>query len=181
LQVLDIGTGYGKLPELLLAAHPQVLLTGTDISGAMIAAAQKRVQHPAATFVQQQPGKPLPFAPASFDLVALCSVLFLLDGDERDFLAQEALRVLKPGGHLLVLTPTGSQCIGRGLLDSRRFPASRENWTFAVWNAVTARRAKHWQQQHWLSSFSTKNDVRHQGETVFNGYAVLETVIKPFF
>ena len=50
-----------------------------------------------------EPGKPLPFADGSFDLI-FCSYVFEHVADP-SFVSGELLRILKPGGYLCALTP----------------------------------------------------------------------------
>lgn len=174
--VLDIGTGPGKLPEMLIKKDSNLRLTGIDINASMIQEAKKRVSHPHVTFMVDKAGQPLPFENASFDAVTLCSVLFLLDDSAKSFLAEEALRVLKPGGKLIVLTPSGSKSVSSACREVWLYPYSRYNWTFILWKSLTTLSARHWQQQKWLAPFSRKHHLHYTYEAAFNFNASLEII-----
>ena len=45
LHILDIGTGPGKLPELLIQENSTLRITGIDINAAMIEIARQKVNH----------------------------------------------------------------------------------------------------------------------------------------
>lgn len=103
--VLEIGCGIGRFPAALASEVGQVI--GVDISGAMIAAAQKRCAGLRNVHVLQSSGKDLAaFPDASLDLVfAADSFPYLVQSGmslvEKHF--AEAARVLRPSGHLLIL------------------------------------------------------------------------------
>lgn len=94
-RVLDIGCGDGMLTGTLAATGASV--TGIDADPEIVAAAAATV--PSATVVMGR-AESLPFADGSFDLVVANTVLCLID-DRRAALA-EAVRVLRPGGRLLL-------------------------------------------------------------------------------
>ena len=98
-RVLDVGTGNGSIPKLLIdaAATPDHLdidaVDAADISPAWHSPADM-------PYVRFHPGVPmesLPFAKASFD--AVCSQ-FAIEYASVPVAWEEALRVLKPEGHL---------------------------------------------------------------------------------
>lgn len=100
-RVLDIGTGTGRLLELLAPRASSVL--GVDASPKMLALARARISDRglANCAVRQADMYRLPFADAAFDLVAMAMVLHYA-ADVPAALA-EAARVLAPGGALLLL------------------------------------------------------------------------------
>ena len=110
-KILDIGTGPGKLPELLHSQNPSLLITGIDIDTTMIDEARKNLDTVNISWLYQKRDAPLEFARNEFDIVTLCSVLFLVNDQTKTWLLQEAMRVLKPGGKVIVLTPTGLKSI----------------------------------------------------------------------
>ena len=110
-QILDIGTGPGTLPQMLIAKNLAVQITGIDTSKNMIEVARKSVSHKNVFFKHQQENESLPFEKQQFDVVTFCSVLFLLDDNTKSMLMNEALRVLKPEGKIIVLTPSGEKAI----------------------------------------------------------------------
>ncbi|MBV9756526.1 MAG: metalloregulator ArsR/SmtB family transcription factor [Alphaproteobacteria bacterium] len=106
-RVLDIGTGTGRLLELLA---PRAQLTvGVDASRTMLALARSRLARAGIgqASVRLADMYRLPFADGSFDLAVLQMVLHYAE-DPAGVLA-EAARVLVPGGRLVVveLAPHG--------------------------------------------------------------------------
>jgi ArsR family transcriptional regulator len=100
-RVLDIGTGTGRLLELLAPRASSAL--GIDASRAMLTLARARLASPELQHcgVRQADMYRLPLADASHDVAILQMVLHYAE----DPLAvlREAARVLKPGGRLLVI------------------------------------------------------------------------------
>jgi 2-polyprenyl-3-methyl-5-hydroxy-6-metoxy-1,4-benzoquinol methylase len=97
-QVLDAGTGGGRLLEALAARGWSV--TGADVSEAMIELARRRV--PDAKLVVA-PVEHLPFGEGSFDAVAALGVLEF--AQDLDAALAELARVLRPGGPAVVSWP----------------------------------------------------------------------------
>jgi SAM-dependent methyltransferase len=100
-QLLDIGTGTGRLLELLAPRVAGGL--GVDASRAMLALARARLAKPELVHcaVRQADMYRLPLADAGFDTVVLQMVLHYAE-DPAAALA-EAARVLRPGGRLIVI------------------------------------------------------------------------------
>jgi ArsR family transcriptional regulator len=100
-RLLDIGTGTGRLPELLAPRVSQAV--GVDASRAMLALARARLAKPGLTHcaVRLADMYRLPFSDAAFDLVVLQMVLHYAE-DPAGALA-EAARVLPPGGRIVVV------------------------------------------------------------------------------
>ncbi len=100
-RLLDIGTGTGRLLELLA---PRVSIAlGVDASRAMLALARTRLSRPGLSHcaVRLADMYRLPLGDAGFDLVVLHMVLHHAE-DTASVLA-EAARVLRPGGRLVVV------------------------------------------------------------------------------
>jgi ubiquinone/menaquinone biosynthesis C-methylase UbiE len=177
-KILDIGTGPGKLLELLIQKDSSLQLTGIDIDKAMIDLARERVLHPNVRFQYEKENENLEFRDGEFDVVTFCSVLFLLDDSVRTILMNEALRVLKPGGKIIVLTPSGEKSIASSYFEVWDYPSNKYNWTFVVWKTFTTRTARKWQNQKWLSNFTMKHCLEYQTNMVFNNNATIEIVSK---
>jgi ubiquinone/menaquinone biosynthesis C-methylase UbiE len=99
-RVLDVGCGWGQWLRRLvdLGADP-ALLTGIDLSSERIEAA--RASNPAIDWVQHD-ADALPFPDAHFDIVMQVVVFSsILDSAERESLALEMLRVVRPCGHII--------------------------------------------------------------------------------
>src|SRR6185369_7792681 len=109
-RVLEVGCGYGRNLMALASLKPG-LVVGSDVdAGELERAADKRASLPASDFahielVRQEPRR-LPFRDGSFDMVVLWQVLEHLFGQElKQTVVSECIRVLKPGGVVLVETP----------------------------------------------------------------------------
>jgi phosphoethanolamine N-methyltransferase len=97
--VLDIGCGAGGVDVLLVEAHGAGYVTGIDVEDTVLARGRERVARSAAQgrvgLVKVVPG-PLPFAPASFDIVfSKDSIVHIPD---KHTLLRDVFRILKPGG-----------------------------------------------------------------------------------
>lgn len=95
--VLDLGTGTGVLPRHLASygAH----WTGVDISPEQIAQA-KRLSQGLDIVYYALPAEKLPFEDHTFDVVTACQCFWYFD---HDMLMPALVRMMKPGGVLLVL------------------------------------------------------------------------------
>ena len=98
---LDIGCGPGTFIGTLPDESDSV---GVDISKVQLRYAQQEYAAPNRRFVVIEPGT-LPFAEASFDCVTLVELIEHLTPEDTLATLEAALRVLRPGGQLLVSTP----------------------------------------------------------------------------
>jgi ArsR family transcriptional regulator len=98
--LLDVGTGTGRIAELL--APRAVRVTGLDKSPEMLRIARARLQKFPAEQVSLVQGDfaALPFADASFDTVLFHQVLHY--AQEPEGVLAEAARVTRPGGRIAV-------------------------------------------------------------------------------
>lgn len=145
-QILDIGTGPGTLPQMLISKDSVLQITGIDISKSMIDKARRSVSHKNVSFEYQVENKPLPFTTEQFEVVTFCSVLFLLDDGFKSILMNEAIRVLKPGGKIIILTPSGMKPVLSSFIEVWKYSSSINNFTFPVWKIATSRGARKWQR-----------------------------------
>jgi demethylmenaquinone methyltransferase/2-methoxy-6-polyprenyl-1,4-benzoquinol methylase len=97
-QVLDVGTGTGKLAEAVRRAKPGARVTGVDFTLPMLR------QAPSDLLVAGADALKLPFADETFDAVVSGFVMRNL-ADVPAGLAEQA-RVLRPGGQLVVMETT---------------------------------------------------------------------------
>ena len=115
LDVLDAGCGTGFLTFELAARGHRV--TGVDFAPAMIAEARRKAaERGVSVRLEEADAEQLPFAPGSFDLAISRHVLWTLP--HPDAAIDEWIRVLRPGGRLVVID---SQ------LDPSAAPPSQEN------------------------------------------------------
>ncbi|HUK61877.1 MAG TPA: methyltransferase domain-containing protein [Dongiaceae bacterium] len=107
-RLLEVGCGYGR-NLVALSTLPANLLVGCDVAHGELVKARARVAaRPggATPSLVRQPPDRLPFRDGVFDLVVLWQVLeHVIGGDAKRALIAECVRVLRPGGHLLVETP----------------------------------------------------------------------------
>ncbi len=113
--------------------------------------------------------QPFPFADESFDAVTICSVLFLLDDPEP--LLQEAMRVLRPNGRLVILTPTGNGRLRSSLL--KQIGLSVHNWT---WRRMMEGNGCLWAATSQLASFAKENQLNYDSKIGFQGFALVEAL-----
>lgn len=116
-QVLEVGVGTGRN----FPFYPSgVVLTGLDLSPAMLAIARQRAADLGVEVdLREGDAQELPFDPASFDTV-VCTLSLCAVPDHAKVIAEMA-RVLRPGGRLLLLDHIGSNWwpvwAGQRLLD----------------------------------------------------------------
>ncbi len=101
--VLDLGTGPGDIPKILIDALPTIHVTAVDAAATMLELARVRLRdaiaHGQATLVQADV-KALPFADDVFDGVFSNTILHHLA--DPGAMLREARRVLRPGGILMI-------------------------------------------------------------------------------
>ncbi|MCF6328817.1 MAG: methyltransferase domain-containing protein [Henriciella sp.] len=100
--VLDLACGAGRFMRQTLNAFPRLSLTGLDLSPPYARAARQAVARwPQADVVEGQ-AEALPFEDASFDAIVSIYLFHELPPRVRGPVIDEAARVLKPGGALIV-------------------------------------------------------------------------------
>lgn len=176
--ILDIGTGSGTLPEMLIKKDSGLQITGIDIDSTMINEAKRRLSHQNVSFRNQKINAPLEFANEQFDAVTFCSVLFLLDDTIKTGLLNEAVRVLKANGRVIILTPSGKKPILSAFAEVWRYKFSFNNFTFPIWKIATTSRGRKWQKQKWLERYARENHLSYSYSLAFNSNAAIETISK---
>ena len=99
VKLLDIGCGNGAM--LAALSDLELDATGVDSSPSAIGFAQR--QESRATFLQFDATQLLPFLPNSFDAIISVEVIEHIYSPRE--LLDNALRLLKPGGRILLTTP----------------------------------------------------------------------------
>lgn len=99
--VLDLGTGTGRMLELLSDRAERAV--GIDASPAMLAVARARIEQAGLRNVQLRHGDiyAVPVEQGAYDVVVIHQVLHFLDDPSRA--VREAARALRPGGRLVVV------------------------------------------------------------------------------
>lgn len=101
-RVLDVACGPGNTTRRLLAAlGPDGRITGLDAADTMIDRARADTADPRADYVVGDAAR-MPFDDASFDAVTCLGALYLVEDAEA--VLDELVRVVRPGGTVLVLT-----------------------------------------------------------------------------
>jgi len=98
-EVLDAGCGTGGLIRRVASVHPAWRWTGVDSSPLACALARARTD----AEIREARVEALPFGEGRFDAVGSMDVLYHLDDDGAAL--RESLRVLRPGGVLIVNVP----------------------------------------------------------------------------
>jgi ubiquinone/menaquinone biosynthesis C-methylase UbiE len=102
VKLLDVGCGTGRTLHQLAIAHPTMRLHGCDMSPAYIKLARKRLEHVAELTLAVENGEALPWADDTFDVVTSTYMFHELPRNARENVVREMLRVVRPGG-LVVL------------------------------------------------------------------------------
>ncbi len=100
--LLEVGCGTGTFTEPLLSGASRI--TATDISEAMVASAKERFAPFPFVEICREDCYDLSFSQGSFDSLLMANLLHVIPFPEKAL--QEAKRVLKTGGKLLVLSFT---------------------------------------------------------------------------
>jgi ubiquinone/menaquinone biosynthesis C-methylase UbiE len=102
-KVLDVGCGTGTLAVAAARAAPDVQVTGLDADGSILERARRRAarQELSISF-DQALATALPYPDASFDLVLSTLFFHHLPDDAKHQTAAEVVRVLRPGGRVVV-------------------------------------------------------------------------------
>jgi ubiquinone/menaquinone biosynthesis C-methylase UbiE len=102
VRLLDVACGTGRTLHQLGLAHPGLRLYGVDLSPAYVRMARKRLVDLAEVALAVENAEALPFADAAFDAVTSVYLFHELPRNTRRHVAREMLRVLRPGGLLVI-------------------------------------------------------------------------------
>lgn len=100
-RILETAAGTGVVTRALAAALPQATIVATDINPGMLAVAARHLQSERVSF-EQANAQDLPYPEESFDVV-VCQFGAMFFPDKVQA-GREARRVLRPGGHYLLLS-----------------------------------------------------------------------------
>jgi ubiquinone/menaquinone biosynthesis C-methylase UbiE len=124
-RVLEIGCGTGNLTVLAKRRHPDVEIVGLDPDPRALARATRKAAGLTGIRFDRGYSQALPYPDGSFDRVLSSLMLHHLDGDVRSRTAEEALRVLRPGGALYLLDVGGRVSPADGFMARRLLRSER--------------------------------------------------------
>ena len=119
-RVIDIGCGTGRY-AVLLASATEARIFATDLSQAMVEKGRKKDNAQDVSWALSDACR-MPFAPESFDVALLFLVLHVVKDSKKAL--REAYRILRPGGHCMILTHSYSQLDRQTIF--RFFPEARK-------------------------------------------------------
>jgi ubiquinone/menaquinone biosynthesis C-methylase UbiE len=100
--VLDVGCGTGVFASLIRKGLPQAKVWGIDlVAGMLVKGTQRWRRDPAHLQPVQADSERLPFGVGSFDVVTCANSFHHYPNQSRA--VQEMFRVLRPGGHLILV------------------------------------------------------------------------------
>jgi ubiquinone/menaquinone biosynthesis C-methylase UbiE len=97
-RILDLGCGTGTLIQRLLHSAPEIEIVGIDPSAEMLNVARQKL--PKSVELRVGSADSIPFANESFDLIISTNAFHYFRNPSQAI--QEAKRVLKPNGHLVI-------------------------------------------------------------------------------
>lgn len=175
LRVIDVGCGSANSARFLAQLRPDVQALGVDASPVMLRRAAQAIAAEGMggqVRVALADAAHLPAAAGSADAVFLHSVYYMLD-DQPAFLA-EALRVLRPGGRLIMLDPARPMPGPRALFANVRAAPS-----LLVWQAVS-RAYRRYTPTGIAQELTAAGFARVLGERAVGGFGVLSRGEKPY-
>ncbi len=124
LRLLDVGSGTGDFLTFVKDNWPDLSVTAIDLSRYYLEAAAKRLERWGGGGAVAAAAEALPVADASVDVATCVYLLHEVPAAEREKIAAEIARALKPGGRLIIVDSLqyGDVPAYDGLLE--RFPAS---------------------------------------------------------
>lgn len=102
LQVLEVAAGTGEISDSVSRAFPKINYTVSDLSRAYLEGAQERLKNRRLNFIQAA-AEDLPFKDQSLDVVFSVFLFHEIPSSVREKAIQEAFRVLKPQGRLIIV------------------------------------------------------------------------------
>lgn len=102
VKLLDIGCGTGRTLHQIARTHPAMRLHGVDLSPAYIKLARKRLLDVDEITLAVENAEHLPWSDASFDIVTSVYLFHELPRNARRNVVREMLRVVKPGGLVVI-------------------------------------------------------------------------------
>jgi ubiquinone/menaquinone biosynthesis C-methylase UbiE len=101
-RLLDVACGTGSALKQIAQAHPSLSYFGIDLSPYYARRARHQLRDVAQVAIAVENAEAMPFADASFDIVTCVYLFHELPRNARRKVAGEMLRVLRPGGLLVI-------------------------------------------------------------------------------
>jgi ubiquinone/menaquinone biosynthesis C-methylase UbiE len=101
-RVLDVACGTGELLQQLVRTHPELEFSGVDLSEPYLKVAARRHSHLSKVGLLCANAEELPYRDNYFDAVTCVYLMHELPHEVRRTVVAEMLRVLKPGGLLII-------------------------------------------------------------------------------
>ena len=108
--ILEVGCGEGANYETLRAEGARFRYTGFDCFPRKVAFCRQR--HAGGRFLLADARRPFPFADGSFEIVLVRDILHHLAEPDRVHVLRDSLRVLAPGGRLVIVEGNAANVIG---------------------------------------------------------------------
>jgi ubiquinone/menaquinone biosynthesis C-methylase UbiE len=102
VRLLDVACGTGRTLHQLAVAHPALRLYGIDLSPAYVRLARRRLADVGEAALAVENAEALPFADGAFDVVTSVYLFHELPRNTRRAVAREMLRVVRPGGLVVI-------------------------------------------------------------------------------
>jgi ubiquinone/menaquinone biosynthesis C-methylase UbiE len=102
LRLLDIACGTGRTLHQMARTHPQMRLHGVDLSPAYVKMARRRLADVDELTLAVENAESLPWADATFDIVTSVYLFHELPRNARRNVVREMLRVVRPGGLVVI-------------------------------------------------------------------------------
>lgn len=147
--LLDIGCGQGRLLKLLASRAHRVVGVDTDSNARRLARAQVLLAGLPNCTLRQGDMLALPFADEQFDTIVLDDVLPAAEVPQRA--VAEAMRVLRPGGQILLLSSVADG-------DAEHLAGKYTEWAAATGLRLAKPRPIPEKNPYWLLAVATATD-----------------------
>lgn len=170
LRLLDLSCGAGTSLRDLIALRPDLWPVGSDVAYGMVKLAREQYGR---DFLQAN-GLRLPFGSDQFDAVLIQRTYYFLP--QRATLLAEALRVLRPGGRLVMLNPAEGL---RPVYAWRHWRTPKAALDMLLWHSV-ARRINRYTPQRIAHELESAGYARILAEPILEGWAMMSRGEKPY-
>ncbi len=102
VRLLDVACGTGPILRQLATTHPTLRYHGVDLSPHYVQTARRRLADVAELSLAVENAEALPYADGTFDVVTCVYLFHELPRNARAKVAAEMLRVLRPGGLVVI-------------------------------------------------------------------------------